>query len=247
MLSIEDAAVFFWGTIQRWQTYQTIIAEVRDHWLDVAGQGESREVDTFGVLLAGALTAQDCPVARVHDLLKKAVPEIIDQIEDARAASSEADLILGALLSLQIEVQRHEDAGEQGGERINREKISISRALNMVRQNRGPEGKCDEALALEDVGLALKEKDGREYLAVALRHASLSRLLQGTRWKRDGSWTGGLRDAPGVIRNYPAQIAGTRLKATWIPLDVLGLTDDVPAKVFPAKGVYQFSPPLQPF
>ena len=117
----------------------------------------------------------------------------------------------------------------------------------MVRQNRGPEGKCDEALALEDVGLALKEKDGREYLAVALRHASLSRLLQGTRWKRDGSWTGGLRDAPGVIRNYPAQIAGTRLKATWIPLDVLGLTDDVPAKVFPAKGVYQFSPPLQPF
>ncbi|MBU2859753.1 DUF3854 domain-containing protein, partial [Acidithiobacillus ferrooxidans] len=223
LLSKDDAAAFFWGTIQRWTLYQALFAEVRDNWLAVAGNGESREVDTFGVLLAAALAARDCQVGRVRGLLDAAVPRLMDQIQEAREASQEADLILETLLSLHVEIQRHE-IDDRGNERIQREKMSIGRAL-LVAQGRPA---SDEALALADVGMAVKEKDGQEYLVIALRHASLTKLFQGTRWKRDGAWSGGLREVEGVIWNRPARMSGTLIKCTWVPWDRLGLADAAP-------------------
>ncbi len=142
-------------------------------------------------------------------------------------------------MSLHVEIQRHE-TDLQGNDRIQREKMSVGRAL-LIAQGRPT---SDEALALADMGLAVKEREGKDYLAIALRHASLTKLFQGTRWKRDGGWTGGLREVDGVIRNYPAQMAGTRLKCTWIPWAGLGLSDDVPV----AKGFgHRFPAPQQIF
>ncbi len=241
LLSKEDAATFFWGTIQRWQSYQALFAEVRDHWLAVAGNGEAREVDTFGVLLAAALAARNCPVARVRGMLDMAVPTLMDQIQEAREASCEADLILETLVSLQIEVQRHE-TDDRGNERINREKMSIGRALQAAQHSPS----CDEASALGDLGLAVKEKDGRQYLAIAMRHASLNRLFQGTRWKRDGAWTGGLREVEGVIRNFPTRLSGSTVKCTWVPLGALGLFDPADLAQQP-QAVHRFPAPQQVF
>ena len=241
LLTKEDAATFFWGTIQRWKLYQTLFAEVRDQWLAVAGNGEAREVDTFGVLLAAALAARNCPVDRVRGMLDMAVPTLMDQIQEAREASQEADLILETLLSLHVEIQRHE-SDDKGNSRINREKMAISRALPAAQ--RDPSG--DEADALGDLGLAVKDKDGRQYLVIALRHAALTKLFQGTRWKRDGAWTGGLREVEGVIRNYPAQISGTRIKCTWVPLDALGISDAAETSR-PASTAHHFPAPQQVF
>jgi len=241
LLMKEDAATFFWGTIQRWERYQALFAEVRDHWLAVAGNGEAREVDTFGVLLAAALAARNCAVDRVRGMLDMAVPTLMDQIQEAREASQEADLILDTLLSLPIEVQRHQ-TDRDGNDRIQREKMAISRAV-LVAQN---DATGDEAKALADVGLAVKDKDGATYLAIALRHASLTKLFQGTRWKRDGAWTGGLREVEGVIRNYPAQLAGSRIKCTWVPLAALGISDAAETSRL-ASTAHHFPAPQQVF
>lgn len=241
LLTKEDAATFFWGTIQRWAQYQAVFAEVRDHWLAVAGNGEAREVDTFGVLLAAALSARNCPVDRVRGMLDLAVPTLMDQIQEAREASQEADLILETLLSLPVEVQRHE-TDDRGNTRIQREKMAISRALLVAQCD----ANSDEADALGDLGLAVKEKDGVEYLAIALRHASLTKLFQGTRWKRDGAWTGGLREVEGVIRNYPAQMSGSRIKCTWVPLGALGISDAAETSR-PASTAHHFPAPQQVF
>lgn len=220
LLSKEDAATFFWGTVQRWQSYQALFDEVRDNWLAVAGNGEAREVDTFGVLLAAALAARDCPVSRVRGMLDMAVPKIMDQIQEAREASQESDLILETLLSLHIELQRHE-IDDRGNERIQRETMGVGRVIQAAMGR--PNG--DEARALADVGLAVKEKGGKDYLFIALRNASLTKLFQGTRWKRDGAWSGGLREVEGVIWNHSARLPGypTPAKGTWVPLDALGI------------------------
>jgi hypothetical protein len=223
LMSEEDAAVFYWGTIQRWKLYQALFSEVRDHWLAVAGTGEAREVDTFGVLLAAALASRDCPVSHVRELLDAAVPKLMDQIEEARAASKESDLILETLLSLHVEIQRHE-TDDRGNERINREKMSVGRALRIA-QGR-PTG--DEAMALADVGLTVTTHDGQQYFAVAAHHASLSKLFQGTRWRMDGAWTGGLREVEGVIRSHTVKFFGRPQRSTLIPLSTLNIQADAP-------------------
>ncbi len=223
LLSKEDAAAFFWGTIQRWEQYQAIFAEVRDQWLAVAGNGDAREVDTFGVLLAAALAARNCPVDRVRGMLDMALPTLMDQIQEAREASQEANLILETLLSLHIEIQRHE-TDDRGNGRIQREKMSVGRALQAAIAVRNG----DEAQALAGVGIRLTTVGDQQYLAVAGRHATLASLFQGTRWRKDGAWSAGLREVEGVIRNHPVKLDGTPKRCTLVPLSALNIEADTP-------------------
>lgn len=224
LLSKEDAATFFWGTIQRWALYQSIFAEVRDHWLAVAGNGEAREVDTFGVLLAAALAARNCPVDRVRGVLDVAVPTLMDQIQEAREASKESDLILDTLLSLHVEIQRHE-TDDRGNERIQREKMSVGRALQAAIAVRNG----DDAQALAGVGIRLTTTGDQQYLAIAGRHAALASLFHATRWRKDGAWTGGLREVAGVVRNHPVKFDGIPKKCTLVPLSTLNIEADTPS------------------
>ncbi|WP_150408490.1 DUF3854 domain-containing protein [Acidithiobacillus caldus] len=239
-LSKADAATFFWGTIQRWDRYQQTFDAIRENWLEVAGNGESREVDTFGVLLAAALTAIGCPVEQVKGVLCKAVPALMDQIQEVREASSESDLILETLFSLPIEVQRYE-TDNKGNEHILHDRMTVGRALEAAVDRPG----SDEAKTLEDYGMSVKEKSGRLYLAVAMRHAGLSRLFQGTRWRRDGAWSGGLRDVDGVIRNHPTRLSGATVKCTWVPLDRIGMLDSKPVEA--SASTHRFPAPKQIF
>ncbi|WP_291525366.1 hypothetical protein, partial [Acidithiobacillus sp.] len=182
------------------------------------------EVDTFGVLLAAALTARDCPVSKVRGLLDMAVPKIMDQIQEAREASRESDLILETLLSLRIEVQRHE-CDDRGNERINRETMGIGRVIQAAVGRPGG----DDARTLADFGLVVREKDdGKTYLAIASRHASLAKLFQSTRWRVDGAWTGGLREIEGAIRNQKVRFGKDERKGTLIPLSALNIEVDAP-------------------
>jgi hypothetical protein len=197
-------------------------------------------VDTFGVLLAGALAVRDCPVTKVRGMLDRAVPELMDQIQEAREASQEADLILETLLSLHIEVQRHE-TDDRDNNRINREKMTIGRAL-LVAQGRPT---SDEAQALADVGITVTVNGKQQYLAIALRHAALTKLFQGTRWKRDGAWTGGLRNLDGVIRNYPVSLDGRPKKCTLVPLPARDVEADTPSS--PGSVVHAFPSPKTGF
>ena len=224
LLTKEDAAVFFWGTIQRWALYQSIFAEVRDLWLAVAGNGESREVDTFGVLLAASLAARNCPVDRVRGMLDMAVPALMDQIQEAREASKESDLILDTLLSLHVEIQRHE-TDDRGNERIQREKMSVGRALQAAIAVRNG----DDAQALAGVGIRLTTTGDQQYLAIAVRHAALASLFHATRWRKDGAWTGGLREVAGVVRNHLVKFDGIPKKCTLVPLSTLNIEADTPS------------------
>lgn len=219
-LSEDEAATFFWGTIQRWRQYQAIFSEVRDSWLALAGNGESREVDTFGVLLAASMAAHDHSVEEVRPAIEASLPHLMEHLQEVREASTESMLILDTLLTLKIEVQRHE-SDDNGNERILRENMGVARALLGAFN-----GKVDEALALADVGIKITTNDGQQYLAVRLRHAGLTRLFQGTRWNKDGAWTGGLCEIEGVVKNYPVKFVGKPEKCTLVPWCALGIERD---------------------
>jgi hypothetical protein len=224
LLTKEDAAVFFWGTIQRWTQYQAVFSEVRDQWLAVAGNGEAREVDTFGVLLAATLAVLGCPVSRVRGALDMAMPTLMDQIQEAREASKESDLILDTLLSLPVEVQRHE-TDDRGNDRIQRESMPVGRALQAAIAVRNG----DDAQALAGVGLKLTTTGDQQYLAIAMRHAALASLFHATRWRKDGAWTGGLREVEGVVRNHPVKFDGRLKRSTLVPLSMLNIEADTPS------------------
>ena len=232
-LSAEDAAVFFWGTIQRWQSYQSLFAEVREHWLSYAGNGESREVDTFGVLMAAAMTAVDQNVSNVCTTMGQALPDLMGQLQEAREASKESDLILDTIAAMTIEVLRPE-TDERGNSRINRDKMSVGRAMQteVVRLTKSPNSTMvsEEAQALGNIGIRLLENAGKLYAAIVARHAGLSDLLKNTRWRKDGAWTGGLRDVDGAIRNHPVRVSGMLRKCTLVPVAALRL--DIPDTLF---------------
>jgi hypothetical protein len=108
---------------------------------------------------------------------------------------------------------------DEHGERVNRDRMTVGRAIQQAALHAGG----DEAQALADVGIAVKDRDGKKYLVVAARHSALSKLFQGTRWKSDGAWSGGLREIDGSIKSIPARLSSCLIKCTFVPFSALGI------------------------
>lgn len=219
MLSEEESEIFFWGTVRRWDQYKALFDEVRSNWREVAGPGDHREIDSFGVLLAAAFTAGQLPVRYVRKNLDNMIPHLQNQIQETRETSNESDLILAAMLSLQIDVQSVYQT--DNGEHVSRQRMPISRAIQVARMDK----KSPEATALADVGIAVRRKDNIEYLAVPRSNPELQKLFSGTRWRGDGAWAGGLRNVDGAIWDHVTTISGQTKRCVWVPMSATSLED----------------------
>jgi len=232
-LSREEAATFFWGTIQRWGQFQRIYDVVMDNWDAMAGplisgSGDGREAETFGTILAASMILIRNIRTEEHILkiLNKMLTHIKAQLEDVREGTAEHDIILGTILTQNITVEYHE-IDDEGRERINRETRSVGQLVQWQVNGRQS---SDEVRALAQIGLRVMDKDGQQYLAVAVRYSGLADLLRGTRYNKDGSWAGGLKDVPGAICRHPTRISGRKENCHLIPVSELHLQSDDPAE-----------------
>jgi len=232
-LSREEAATFFWGTIQRWGQFQRIYNVVMERWDDLAGtlisgDGDGREAETFGTILAASMLLVRNIQTEEHILkaLTEMLTRIRAQLEDVREGTAEHDIILGTILTQNVTVEYHE-VDDEGHERINRETRAVGQlVVNLVNGGQS----SDEVRALAQIGLRVMNKDGQQYLAVAVRHSGLAGLLRGTRYNKDGAWAGGLKDVPGAICKHSTRISGRKENCHLIPVSELRLQSDDPAE-----------------
>jgi hypothetical protein len=232
-LSREEAATFFWGTIQRWDRFQRIYNVVMDHWDALAGplisgDGDGREAETFGTILAASmLLIQEIQTdEHILKILTQMLTNIKAQLEDVREGTAEHDIILGTILTQNVTVEYHE-TDDEGRDRINRETRAVGQLVYNRLANRWQSS--DEERALAQIGLRVLDKDGQQYLAVAVRHSGLAALLRGTRYNKDGAWAGGLKDVPGAICKHSTRISGRKENCHLIPASELRLQSDDPA------------------
>jgi hypothetical protein len=220
-LTAAESATFFWGTIQRWGRFQHIYDVVQQNWNALAGNGDGREAETFGTILAAGMVS--IPDIRTDDdillALRRMVARILPQLEEVRQGTSEHEIILHTLLTQNVQVEYHE-IDDRCNERIRRETRSLGA---LVRNIVDGGDNADEIRALSILGLSVKEKDGQSYLAVPLRHSGLLGLLRASRYNKDGAWSGGLKDAPGAIWGLAVRVSGQVLKCVLVPVSGLSL------------------------
>lgn len=233
-LTPEESATFFWGTIQRWGRFQHIYSVVQAHWNELAGNGDGREMETFGTILAAGMVS--IPEIQTDEQIVKALGRMVrhvqPQLDDVRDGTTEYELILRTLLTQNVQVEYHELDEKSGNDRVNRETRSVGGLVyNMaVRGFNNP----DEERALSLIGLVVKtEKDGNVSLAIPKRHSSLAALMRNTRYNKDGSWAGGLKDVPGAGWRSTVRVLGQSTACVLIPVAALPFLrvadDDSPA------------------
>ncbi|UTV80093.1 hypothetical protein MQE22_08660 [Acidithiobacillus sp. YTS05] len=100
---------------------------------------------------------------------------------------------------------------------------TIARVATMMPS---PDRRDEKILAV--VGLMVKLREEVPFLALPVRHPPLAKLLQGTRWSENGSWSGPLHRLP----NVEARVTHFRefgvARAFWIPLQDLPIVMDSP-------------------
>lgn len=220
-LTPDESAIFFWGSIQRWGRFQHIYDVVQQNWNALAGNGDGREAETFGTILAAGMvsipeiqTDEDILLA-----LRRMVSRILPQLEEVRQGTAEHEIILRTMLTQNVTVEYHE-TDERGNDRINRETRSLG---GLVRNIVDGGDNHDELRALALLGLSVREKDGQTYLAIPMRHSGLLGLLRASRYNKDGAWAGGLKDVPGAVWGHPVRVSGQVMKCVLVPVAGLSL------------------------
>ncbi len=240
-LTAEESATFFWGSIQRWSRFQHIYDVVQQNWNDMAGNGDGREAETFGTILAAGMVS--IPDIQTDDdillALRRMVSRILPQLEEVRQGTAEHEIILRTLLTQNVTVEYHE-TDDRGNDRINRETRSLGGLVrNIVDGGDNP----DELRALALLGLSVREKDGQTtFLAIPMRHSGLLALLKASRYNKDGAWAGGLKDVPGAIWGHPVRVSGQVMKCVMVPITGLSLQQgDDQSTPSPLKGPRGFA------
>ncbi|WP_081577488.1 DUF3854 domain-containing protein [Acidithiobacillus thiooxidans] len=223
-LTPEESAIFFWGTIQRWGRFQHIYDLALKNWNTYAGNGDSREAETFGTVIAASMISN--PKIQTDEqiltVLKVMIICLQPQLDEMRQGTAEHEIILNTLLTKNIPVEYHE-CDENGREHINRETHSIGGLVsNLV--NGGTNS--DEIRALGLVGLRVWENDGNLCLAIAHKHSGLTDLLKGSRYNKNGAWAGGLKDVPGSTWDKTVRINGMSTHCVMVPARHLALQPD---------------------
>ncbi len=229
-LTPEESAIFFWGTIQRWGRFQHIYELVLKNWNTFAGNGDSREAETFGTVIAASMVSSPKIQTDEHVLtfLKVMILCLQPQLDEMRQSTVEYENILHTMLTQHVMVEYHE-CDETGKEHINRETKSLS---GLIRNLLDGGKNADEIHALSLLGLSVREKDSRMYLAIPIKHSGLAAIMRATRYNKDGAWSGGLKDVPAVILNHPVRVAGHISKCILVPAEALSLqgSDDIPVR-----------------
>ena len=223
VLSLKEARVLFWGTIQRWDRFRKALYALKSEWPHLSPGGDAREADTFGTLIAAAWTAGGMPGVSLQDMAKAVMYDHAEQVTEAREQASETEMFLQALCSAVLNIEERVSSGEDGEDRIQRVTDTVGETIARVLRNPTPDPDDEKALAM--AGMAVKTTGDSPCLAVAVRNPGMANLLRGTRWHADGSWGSALRELPGIEKKV-TWLRGTSVKAYIMPVAALPIVLD---------------------
>lgn len=214
--------------INAWPEWE---AHVTPWWEAIGKEFASRTADTFGFLLAMAhLALADAPAHA--DIVEETIAPLVPSLKEWQAiAGKDHELMLNHLGTTQLEPW---DKGRKVTVRQMVHWASTRGKASAAHPVDGPEAerfglhiertKAGSGLRLHGMALVTSRSDGdhgAEYLAIAFRHAALSRIFKGTKWQ-DGVWRQSAMRAPGAM-NRKVRIEGGAEGAVLVPIEaVLG-------------------------
>jgi hypothetical protein len=200
-------------------------------WEPIGKEFSARTADTFGFLLAMSHLAL-CDEPAHPDTVEETIAPLIPSLREWLAiAGKDHELALTHLGTWQLEpwdkgrkmtvrqlVHWASSRAPSGG-MAPTEGVEAERFGQFVDRTR-----AGAALRLHGMALISSRKEGEkgtEYLAIAFRHAGLSRIFRGTKWQ-DGVWRQSAMRAPGAVTRK-VRIEGGAEGAVLVPIEaVLG-------------------------
>jgi hypothetical protein len=183
---------------------------------------DSREKDTYCTVIAGSVLLYSIiyrikSVKELSEFIAKAVHATLEnmkeELEATRAQRKDYEVVYSVIMDtkLRAEYTQHNDSSDTDSTRI--ETMTIGTAVNKAEN--GDES-ADKALKM--IGIKAKfKKDGLLYTAIAVQNVELAKLLIGSRWKSNGSWSEPLKATPDCVKNHPVRFAFATAKAVLIP------------------------------
>lgn len=195
-------------------------------WEPIGQEFAARTADTFGFLLAAAHLAL-CDEPAHSDTVAEVIAPLIPSLKEWQAiAGKDHELMLNHLGTWQLEPW---DKGRKVTVRQLVHWASSRARTSSQHPVDGPEAerfgvflervKAGGALRLHGMALISARKEGEagaEYLAVAFRHAGLSRIFKGTKWQ-DGVWRQSAMRATGATTRK-VRIEGGAEGAVLVPI-----------------------------
>lgn len=203
--------------VDRWQVWPKMLDAYRDALID-HGEHRGRSSDQFGTLLAAAqlMLFDDFPAD--DELRGWALRMKVSALSETADQPDNATLCLQHLGSVLVTLDKRNE------QRLVSEWIfqaALPREpwagsdLEVTDHRRAAEA------ALAKIGMRVvpvKDRPGREYLAVANNHQSLARLFEGTVWG-GGVWAQALVRVDGAMRDQNRRIGKVQTKCTLVPVD----------------------------
>jgi hypothetical protein len=195
-------------------------------WEPIGQEFAARTADTFGFLLAAAHLAL-CDEPAHPDTVAETIAPLIPSLKEWQAiAGRDHELMLNHLGTWQLEPW---DKGRKITVRqlvhwaSSRAKYASQHPLEGAEAERFgthvEKTKAGSALRLYGMALVTSRSDedqGKEYLAIAFRHAGLGRIFKGTKWQ-DGVWRQSAMRAPGAT-SRKVRIEGGAEGAVLVPI-----------------------------
>lgn len=195
-------------------------------WEPIGQEFASRTADTFGFLLAAAHLAL-CDEPAHPDTVADTIAPLIPSLKEWQAiAGKDHELMLNHLGTWQLE------PWDKGRKVTVRQLVHWASSRAKYASQHPLEGaeaerfglhieKTKAGSALRIYGLALVtsrsgDDQGAEYLAIAFRHAALSRIFKATKWQ-DGVWRQSAMRAPGA-NSRKVRIEGGAEGAVLVPI-----------------------------
>lgn len=221
MATEEDRSVFMWSIWRRWDLYKEILSAVKKEYKVQDSSADDRERDSYCTTVAGAVLVYSIKksLMRVEDLSKNitdmvsaTLKDMEEEIEVARKQRKEHESVYELIMETKIRVECIQYTGS-GSESTRVDTMTIGEAIEKAEDH---DEDADHALRMIGIRAGFK-KDDLSYTAIAVKNIELARLLAGTRWRADGSWSEPLKSTPNCIKNYPVQFSSMRVKAVLLP------------------------------
>jgi len=202
-------------------------------WEPIGAEFSARTADTFGFLLAMSHIAM-CDDPAHPDVVEETIAPLIPSLREWQAiAGRDHELMLGHLGTYQLEPY---DRGQKftvrhlvywaSARAVAAASIPTSgEEAELFAQRHGHHiDRSRAGRALRQHGMAVIQsridgEEGKEYLAIAFRHAALARMFRGTKWQ-DGVWRQSAARTPGATSRKVRIEAGAE-GAVLVPIDAM--------------------------
>lgn len=217
-----DKSRFVWTIWRNWELYQSILISVREEYGKQEADADGREMDAWCPVIAGTILMLAIAMHISKEELPKHIQSAVintlnsmrEEIDASREQRRDHETVYNEIMDTKIRVEyiQHNDSSGRDGTRI--ETMTVGMALRKAEDD---DEFADAALRM--IGIKAKfKKDGISYTAIAVKNNELAKLMTGTRWAKDGSWSEPLKATPGCLqKSHPVRFSYTASKAVLIP------------------------------